>query len=135
MIPEVNPLHAACRSYLLRSLSEEGSSDNKPSEEKLRGYAAVLAIGSSRCKSNTLGEGQGRGWGSRCLLPVGESFHSAANTQFQSDLHLSVQTSELCCQQHTAKSLLFSTLPAETVGQTLKGSVSCGFLWISEMLL
>ncbi|XP_041871799.1 E3 ubiquitin-protein ligase UBR4 [Corvus kubaryi] len=43
------------RSYLLRSLSEEGSSDNKPSEEKLRGYAAVLAIGSSRCKSNTLG--------------------------------------------------------------------------------
>lgn len=43
------------RSYLLRSLSEEGSSDNKPSEEKLRGYAAVLAIGSGRCKSNTLG--------------------------------------------------------------------------------
>ncbi|XP_064028194.1 E3 ubiquitin-protein ligase UBR4 isoform X5 [Pogoniulus pusillus] len=43
------------RSYLLRSLSEEGSPENKPSEEKLRGYAAVLAIGSSRCKSNTLG--------------------------------------------------------------------------------
>lgn len=45
-----------CRSYLLRSLSEEGSSENKPSEEKLRGYAAVLAIASSRSKSNTLGE-------------------------------------------------------------------------------
>ncbi|XP_033375251.1 E3 ubiquitin-protein ligase UBR4 [Parus major] len=43
------------RSYLLRSLSEEGSSDSKPSQEKLRGYAAVLAIGSSRCKSNSLG--------------------------------------------------------------------------------
>ncbi|XP_009076932.1 PREDICTED: E3 ubiquitin-protein ligase UBR4-like, partial [Acanthisitta chloris] len=43
------------RSYLLRSLSEEGSAENKPSEEKLRGYAAVLAIGSSRSKSNTLG--------------------------------------------------------------------------------
>ncbi|XP_044852020.1 E3 ubiquitin-protein ligase UBR4 isoform X3 [Mauremys mutica] len=43
------------RSYLLQSLSEEGSTENKPSEEKLRGYAAVLAIGSSRCKSNTLG--------------------------------------------------------------------------------
>ncbi|XP_068018818.1 LOW QUALITY PROTEIN: E3 ubiquitin-protein ligase UBR4 [Melanerpes formicivorus] len=43
------------RSYLLRSLSEEGSPESKPSEEKLRGYAAVLAIGSSRCKSNTLG--------------------------------------------------------------------------------
>ncbi|XP_044524637.1 E3 ubiquitin-protein ligase UBR4 [Gracilinanus agilis] len=43
------------RSYLLRSLSEEGSTENKPNEEKLGGYAAVLAIGSSRCKSNTLG--------------------------------------------------------------------------------
>lgn len=57
-VAEVNPC-GACRSYLLRSLSEEGSSDSKPSEEKLRGYAAVLAIGSGRCKSNTLGEGQG----------------------------------------------------------------------------
>ncbi|XP_027698524.1 E3 ubiquitin-protein ligase UBR4 isoform X1 [Vombatus ursinus] len=43
------------RSYLLQSLSEEGSTENKPSEEKLGGYSAVLAIGSSRCKSNTLG--------------------------------------------------------------------------------
>ncbi|KAJ7306603.1 hypothetical protein JRQ81_009994 [Phrynocephalus forsythii] len=43
------------RSYLLRSLAEEGSPGSKPSEEKLQGYAAVLAVGSGRCKSNTLG--------------------------------------------------------------------------------
>ncbi|KAF7239331.1 E3 ubiquitin-protein ligase UBR4 [Varanus komodoensis] len=43
------------RSYLLQSLSEEGSPENKPTAEKLRGYAAVLAIGSGRCKANTLG--------------------------------------------------------------------------------
>uniref|UniRef100_A0A8C3QPV4 Ubiquitin protein ligase E3 component n-recognin 4 n=1 Tax=Cyanoderma ruficeps TaxID=181631 RepID=A0A8C3QPV4_9PASS len=43
------------RSYLLRSLSEEAAPDSKPSEEKLRGYAAVLAIGSGRCKANSLG--------------------------------------------------------------------------------
>ncbi|XP_063173479.1 E3 ubiquitin-protein ligase UBR4 [Candoia aspera] len=43
------------RSYLLQSLSEDGSAENRPTEEKLQGYAAVLAIGSSRCKSNTLG--------------------------------------------------------------------------------
>ncbi|XP_070812261.1 LOW QUALITY PROTEIN: E3 ubiquitin-protein ligase UBR4 [Pituophis catenifer annectens] len=43
------------RSYLLQSLSEDSSAENKPTEEKLQGYAAVLAIGSSRCKSNTLG--------------------------------------------------------------------------------
>ncbi|XP_069598111.1 E3 ubiquitin-protein ligase UBR4 isoform X6 [Ranitomeya imitator] len=38
------------RCYLLRSLPEEGIE-----EKKLQGYAAVLAIGSSRCKANTLG--------------------------------------------------------------------------------
>ncbi|XP_075462125.1 E3 ubiquitin-protein ligase UBR4 isoform X4 [Ascaphus truei] len=38
------------RCYLLQSLPEEGSC-----EKKLQGYAAVLAIGSGRCKSNTLG--------------------------------------------------------------------------------
>uniref|UniRef100_A0A8C5JL41 Ubiquitin protein ligase E3 component n-recognin 4 n=1 Tax=Junco hyemalis TaxID=40217 RepID=A0A8C5JL41_JUNHY len=43
------------RSYLLRSLSEEANSDSRGCEEKLRGYAAVLAIGSGRCKANTLG--------------------------------------------------------------------------------
>ncbi|XP_066493904.1 E3 ubiquitin-protein ligase UBR4 [Tiliqua scincoides] len=43
------------RSYLLQSLFEEGSAENKPTEEKLQGYAAVLTIGSSRCKANTLG--------------------------------------------------------------------------------
>ncbi|XP_070615566.1 E3 ubiquitin-protein ligase UBR4 isoform X3 [Erythrolamprus reginae] len=43
------------RSYLLQSLSEDSSAENKPTEEKQQGYAAVLAIGSSRCKSNTLG--------------------------------------------------------------------------------
>ncbi|KAM5132251.1 E3 ubiquitin-protein ligase UBR4 [Mantella aurantiaca] len=36
--------------YLLQSLPEEGTE-----EKKLQGYAAVLAIGSSRCKANTLG--------------------------------------------------------------------------------
>ncbi|XP_069467171.1 E3 ubiquitin-protein ligase UBR4 isoform X2 [Ambystoma mexicanum] len=46
---------AFTRSYLLQSLSEEGSSESKPSEEKLQGYAAVLAIGSGRCKTNSLG--------------------------------------------------------------------------------
>ncbi|KAM8927577.1 E3 ubiquitin-protein ligase UBR4 isoform 2-T2 [Pelodytes ibericus] len=39
------------RCYLLQSLPEEG----EPDEKKLQGYAAVLAIGSARCKSNTLG--------------------------------------------------------------------------------
>ncbi|XP_026545772.1 E3 ubiquitin-protein ligase UBR4-like [Notechis scutatus] len=43
------------RSYLLQSLCEDSSAETKPTEEKLQGYAAVLAIGSSRCKSNTLG--------------------------------------------------------------------------------
>ncbi|XP_075046927.1 E3 ubiquitin-protein ligase UBR4 isoform X4 [Mixophyes fleayi] len=38
------------RCYLLRSLPEEGSD-----EMKLQGYGAVLAIGSARCKANTLG--------------------------------------------------------------------------------
>ncbi|XP_069096233.1 E3 ubiquitin-protein ligase UBR4 isoform X5 [Pleurodeles waltl] len=46
---------AFTRSYLLQSLSEEGSTENRPPEEKLQGYAAVLAIGSGRCKTNTLG--------------------------------------------------------------------------------
>ena len=35
------------------SLPEEG--DNKPTEAKLQGYAAVLSIGSTRCKANMLG--------------------------------------------------------------------------------
>lgn len=43
------------RAYLLQNLNEEGSTE-KPSQEKLHGFAAVLAIGSSRCKANTLGE-------------------------------------------------------------------------------
>ncbi|ETE59527.1 E3 ubiquitin-protein ligase UBR4, partial [Ophiophagus hannah] len=43
------------RSYLLQSLCEDSSAETKPTEEKLQGYAAVLAIGSGRCKSNTLG--------------------------------------------------------------------------------
>lgn len=42
------------RAYLLQNFNEEGSSE-KPSQEKLHGFAAVLAIGSSRCKANTLG--------------------------------------------------------------------------------
>lgn len=41
------------RSYLLMSLPEEG--EHKPTEAKLQGYAAVLSIGSTRCKANTLG--------------------------------------------------------------------------------
>ena len=41
------------RSYLLMSLPEEG--DNKLTDAKLQGYAAVLSIGSTRCKANTLG--------------------------------------------------------------------------------
>lgn len=45
------------RSYLLRSLCEEGSADC-PTEEKLQGYAAALAIGSARCKTNTVGKGR-----------------------------------------------------------------------------
>lgn len=35
------------------SLPEEG--ENKPTEAKLQGYAAVLSIGSTRCKANMLG--------------------------------------------------------------------------------
>ncbi|KAM9298998.1 E3 ubiquitin-protein ligase UBR4 [Gastrophryne carolinensis] len=38
------------RCYLLHNLPEEGAD-----EKKLQGYAAVLAIGSSRCKANALG--------------------------------------------------------------------------------
>ncbi|KAJ8017247.1 hypothetical protein DPEC_G00015820 [Dallia pectoralis] len=45
---------AFTRSYLLMSLPEEG--DNKLSDAKLQGYAAVLSIGSSRCKANLLGQ-------------------------------------------------------------------------------
>lgn len=41
------------RSYLLMSLPEEG--EHKPTEAKLQGYAAVLSIGSTRCKANMLG--------------------------------------------------------------------------------
>uniref|UniRef100_A0A8C5WBA2 Ubiquitin protein ligase E3 component n-recognin 4 n=1 Tax=Leptobrachium leishanense TaxID=445787 RepID=A0A8C5WBA2_9ANUR len=39
------------RCYLLQSLPEEAGPDDK----KLQGYASVLAIGSARCKANTLG--------------------------------------------------------------------------------
>ncbi|XP_045063212.1 E3 ubiquitin-protein ligase UBR4-like isoform X2 [Coregonus clupeaformis] len=45
---------AFTRSYLLMSLPEEG--ENKLSEAKLQGYAAVLSIGSMRCKANLLGQ-------------------------------------------------------------------------------
>lgn len=45
------------RSYLLMSLPEEG--ENKPTEAKLQGYAAVLSIGSTRCKANLLGKNSG----------------------------------------------------------------------------
>uniref|UniRef100_A0A673KP75 E3 ubiquitin-protein ligase UBR4 n=1 Tax=Sinocyclocheilus rhinocerous TaxID=307959 RepID=A0A673KP75_9TELE len=45
---------AFTRSYLLMSLPEEG--ENKPTEAKLQGYAAVLSIGSTRCKANLLGQ-------------------------------------------------------------------------------
>lgn len=41
------------RSYLLTNIPEEG--DNKLTDAKLQGYAAVLSIGSTRCKANTLG--------------------------------------------------------------------------------
>lgn len=41
------------RSYLLTNIPEE--SDNKLTDAKLQGYAAVLSIGSTRCKANTLG--------------------------------------------------------------------------------
>ncbi|XP_058849008.1 E3 ubiquitin-protein ligase UBR4 isoform X2 [Acipenser ruthenus] len=50
----INTYTAFTRSYLLMSLPEEG--ENKPTAEKLLGYAAVLSIGSTRCKSNTLGQ-------------------------------------------------------------------------------
>ncbi|XP_053096736.1 E3 ubiquitin-protein ligase UBR4 isoform X3 [Pangasianodon hypophthalmus] len=45
---------AFTRSYLLMSLPEDG--ENKPTEAKLQGYAAVLSIGSTRCKANQLGQ-------------------------------------------------------------------------------
>ncbi|XP_017342515.1 E3 ubiquitin-protein ligase UBR4 isoform X1 [Ictalurus punctatus] len=45
---------AFTRSYLLMSLPEDG--ENKPTEAKLQGYAAVLSIGSTRCKANLLGQ-------------------------------------------------------------------------------
>ncbi|TWW56459.1 E3 ubiquitin-protein ligase UBR4 [Takifugu flavidus] len=44
---------AFTRSYLLTNIPEEG--DNKLTDAKLQGYAAVLSIGSTRCKANTLG--------------------------------------------------------------------------------
>lgn len=47
--------HFLFRAYLLQNFNEEGSTE-KPSQEKLHGFAAVLAIGSSRCKANTLGK-------------------------------------------------------------------------------
>ncbi|KAM6976924.1 E3 ubiquitin-protein ligase UBR4 [Aplochiton taeniatus] len=43
---------AFTRSYLLMSLPDE--EENKLTEAKLQGYAAVLSIGSMRCKTNTL---------------------------------------------------------------------------------
>ncbi|XP_078094991.1 E3 ubiquitin-protein ligase UBR4 isoform X5 [Mustelus asterias] len=46
---------AFTRSYLLRSLSEEGATES-PTEEKLHGYAAALAIGSTRCKTNSVAQ-------------------------------------------------------------------------------
>lgn len=48
-------LYFFLRAYLLQNFNEEGSTE-KPSQEKLHGFAAVLAIGSSRCKANTLGK-------------------------------------------------------------------------------
>ncbi|XP_077460740.1 E3 ubiquitin-protein ligase UBR4 isoform X2 [Stigmatopora argus] len=42
------------RSYLLMNIPEEG--ENKLSDAKLQGYAAVLSIGSTRCKANLLGQ-------------------------------------------------------------------------------
>ncbi|XP_063293132.1 E3 ubiquitin-protein ligase UBR4 isoform X8 [Pelobates fuscus] len=39
------------RCYLLQSLPDEAG----PDEKKLQGYAAILVIGSARCKANTLG--------------------------------------------------------------------------------
>ncbi|CAG03215.1 unnamed protein product [Tetraodon nigroviridis] len=44
---------AFTRSYLLTNIPEEG--DNKLTDAKLQGYAAVLSVGSTRCKANTLG--------------------------------------------------------------------------------
>nr|XP_023697265.1 E3 ubiquitin-protein ligase UBR4 [Paramormyrops kingsleyae] len=46
---------AFTRSYLLMSLPE--GTEGKPPERKLQGYAAVLSIGSTRCKANVLGQG------------------------------------------------------------------------------
>lgn len=54
LIPTAFPSSSPFRAYLLQNLNEEGSTE-KPSQEKLHGFAAVLAIGSSRCKANTLG--------------------------------------------------------------------------------
>lgn len=50
-----SPIFFSSRAYLLQNFNEEGSTE-KPSQEKLHGFAAVLAIGSSRCKANTLGK-------------------------------------------------------------------------------
>ncbi|KAK5619189.1 E3 ubiquitin-protein ligase ubr4 [Crenichthys baileyi] len=44
---------AFTRSYLLLNIPEEG--ENKLTGAKLQGYAAVLSIGSTRCKANLLG--------------------------------------------------------------------------------
>ncbi|XP_008300472.1 E3 ubiquitin-protein ligase UBR4 isoform X1 [Stegastes partitus] len=44
---------AFTRSYLLMNIPEEG--ENKLTDAKLQGYAAVLSIGSTRCKANMLG--------------------------------------------------------------------------------
>uniref|UniRef100_M4AWS3 Ubiquitin protein ligase E3 component n-recognin 4 n=1 Tax=Xiphophorus maculatus TaxID=8083 RepID=M4AWS3_XIPMA len=44
---------AFTRSYLLLNIPEEG--ENKLTDAKLQGYAAVLSIGSTRCKANLLG--------------------------------------------------------------------------------
>ncbi|KAG2458904.1 UBR4 ligase, partial [Polypterus senegalus] len=42
------------RSYLLMNLPN--TSEDKPTDERLQAYAAVLSMGSTRCKANTLGQ-------------------------------------------------------------------------------
>lgn len=53
LLPYILTKLVVTRSYLLMNIPEEG--ENKLTDAKLQGYAAVLSIGSTRCKANILG--------------------------------------------------------------------------------
>lgn len=61
LLPYILTKLVVTRSYLLMNIPEEG--ENKLTDAKLQGYAAVLSIGSTRCKANILGM-----WKHNCIF-------------------------------------------------------------------